>query len=306
MNPKIILAIAAVVAALAIGFLKFRQEEPAAATAAVVTTSPAAGKIAAPASSIPADAPAPPAKKPRVPEKDEALVAEYGDSRTSLSKQVAGNLVGLLDDIVFMGEMSVSGKLGNAMGGGGNLRGAVGPVLDELKLDDEQREKANQLNREFQTRVLAKTKTVIGKLKDDPTPLMKLMLASDAAAQGKITPEEFKTVQEDASGELGGIVNPMDRRNFGREKPLDDPEFSADFREILTPDQVAVLEDSAAKASEKAPEKDPSITAMPPMELEKLDQAVTSGKTITSGLKQMMEGIGSLQDLGPLPGVTGD
>ena len=36
------------------------------------------------------------------------------------------------------------------------------------------------------------------------------------------------------------------------------------------------------------------------MDLEKLDETVVSAKKLTGGLKQMMEGMGGLQNLGPL------
>jgi len=42
------------------------------------------------------------------------------------------------------------------------------------------------------------------------------------------------------------------------------------------------------------------ISAIPAMELEKLDDAVVSARKMTSGLRQMMEGMGGLRDLQPL------
>jgi Spy/CpxP family protein refolding chaperone len=306
MKSKQLLALVVVLAAVAIAIYKFRQSDPA-----PITDSGARSRNGAPArtgagsvGTTGTDAP-PPAKKIREAGANEALVAEYGESRTNLSKQVAGNLVGLLEDAVAMGEMATKGGKGNPFGGGRRGLGGMGPVIGQLNLDEQQIEKATKLQEDFQKRQIAQTKASVERLKTNPAPLMKLMLAGDATASGKMTPEAYKDVQTSTASELQNIVNPMDRRNFGQGKPMEDPEFTAELRQILTPEQQATLQ--ANLDAKPAPADDVNsgnITTIPPMELEKLDKAVTSGKTITSGLKQMMEGMGNLQDLGALPGLT--
>lgn len=305
MKSKQLLALVVVLAAVAIAIYKFRQTDPA-----PVADSGIRARSGAPARSGSGsigtsgiDAP-PPAKKVREAGENEALVAEYGESRTNLSKQVAGNLVGLLEDAVAMGEMATKGGGRNPFGGGRRGLGGMGPVIGQLNLDEQQIEKATKLQEDFQKRQVAQTKASVERLKTNPAPLMKLMLAGDATASGKMTAEAYASIQSATASDLQNIVNPMDRRNFGQGKPLEDEMFTAEFREILTPDQQATLQ--ANLDSKPAPsEVDTSnITTIPPMELEKLDKAVASGKTITSGLKQMMEGMGNLQDLGSLPGLT--
>ncbi len=222
-----------------------------------------------------------------------------------MSKHVTTNVVALLDDIVAMGEMAASGEMGNAFGGRrAGLRGAMGPVLDQLNLDESQREKAQELHRQFQQRELARTKQNINKVRSNPVPLMKLILASDAAAEGKITTEEFKQVQTDSAGELSDILNPLDQKNFGRSKPLADEKFTEELRNILTDEQVATLDASLEPADSAATAPPANMLAnIEPMSLDKMDKAVSSGKNITSGMKKVMEGMGALQELGPLPGV---
>ena len=68
---------------------------------------------------------------------------------------------------------------------------------------------------------------------------------------------------------------------------------------ILDPDQSATFASAAAEEQSKTAE-DRSINNLPSMELEKMDQTVTSAKKMATGLKSMMEGMGGLQDLGPI------
>ena len=91
-----------------------------------------------------------------------------------------------------------------------------------------------------------------------------------------------------------------------------DDAFREDFEALLDEDQLASYnatqaENEAAAAAEGAAEAAPeatgsNITELPTMELEALDQAVGSARQIAGGLKQMMQGMGGLQQLQPQGG----
>jgi|688.fasta_scaffold70926_3 RNA polymerase sigma factor (sigma-70 family) len=239
--------------------------------------------------------------RPRDPAENPEFVSKYGEARTNLSKFVAGNIVGLLEDAVSMAEMASTGQLGGFGGGRMGIRAGLGGLYNELQLNEEQETRAAELYKEFQAREIERSKASIAKLKEDPTALMQLMLASDAFKRGEITEDEYKELQTKSGTDLEGVMNPLDRNNFRGGQPLGDDAFVDGFKGILDPTQAGALQ---AKLDEQATADDGSdpgnITNLPAMELEQLDKAVTSGKTITSGLKQMMEGIGGLQELGPL------
>ncbi len=134
---------------------------------------------------------------------------------------------------------------------------------------------------------------------------MQLMLASDAFSRGEITEDQYKELQTSSGEDLKGVLNPLDRENFRGGQPLKDEAFRSSFQALLDPTQSEKLQTSldeqAAKAAEPGAPADPgNITNLPAMELEKLDETVVSAKKLTGGLKQMMEGMGGLQDLGPL------
>jgi hypothetical protein len=244
--------------------------------------------------------------RPRDPAENPDLVASYGEARTNLSKHVAGNVISLLEDAVEMGEMASSGKIGNAFGGPrAGVRMGLGRIGNELELSEEQQDKAAELYADYQKRELERSKETIDRMKKDPTALMKLMLASDAFSRGEITEEQYKELQTASGEELKGVLNPLDEKNFRGGQPLKDEAFRSSFQALLEPGQSeklqASLDEQAAKASEPGAQADPgNITNLPAMELEKLDETVVSAKKLTGGLKQMMEGMGGLQDLGPL------
>ena len=238
------------------------------------------------------------------------LIQRYGEARTSLSKHVSSNLLGIMEDAVQMGEMMTSGQ-GGAFGGG--LAMALGRLNGELQLTPEQREKASALFKEYQERQNADSKAAMERLKSDPTSLMKLMLASDASARGDMSEEEYRAVQAEAGKELNGIINPLDRRNFGGGSPLRDDAFVGGLRGILDPTQAEAL-DAAMARRQAENTADPNnvpgvqegnIAGLPKMELERLDSSIESARKVTTGIKSMMDGMGGLRDLIPPPAQEG-
>ena len=233
------------------------------------------------------------------------LATQYGESRTNLSKHVTENVVSLLEDTIEMGEMATSGQFAGAFGGqDGALRMGLGRLGNDLKLTDEQREKARAMFGEFQKRQLAQSKEAVERLKKDPTALMQLMLASDARARGEIDDAEYKRLQTGAGEDLGGVLSPLDERNFRGGRPLRDEAFVSEFKAILDPEQQQTLQASLdQQATGNTGENaipDGNIANLPSMELEKLDTTIQSVKKLTTGFKSLMEGFGGLQDLGPL------
>lgn len=241
--------------------------------------------------------------KPRDPAENPEFVSKYGESRTNLSKQVATNVIGLLEDAVGMGELASTGGLSKAFGGGrGGLQMGLGRLGRDLKLTEEQQEKAAALYTDYQKRQLENLKGSVENLKKDPTALMQTLLASDAFSRGKITEDEYKQSQTSAAENLKGVINPLDRKNFTGGNPRKDETFNREFQTLLDPTQAETYQ-AAIAADQANPEEKSNagdISNLPAMELEKLDGTVIAAKKMTSGLKQMMEGMGGLQDLGPL------
>lgn len=280
------------------------RNKDGASSATTGTTPAAASSRPSPGASLsPVDEAAEKSKvrKEREKSRDAEFVSQYGESRTNLSRKIVGDVVGLLEDAVAMGEMATSGKAAGAFGGPGQgLRRGLGGTYDKLALTDEQKDKANAVYTEFQKRQLEKTKGTIEDLKKSPESLMRLFLTGDAYKRGDMTETDFRQYQKDNAGELEKVINPLDRKNFQGGQPLRDPAFQTEMAGILDPTQAETFQAAVAEDTSKAATKDTDISNLPVMPLEKLDESITSAHKMTSGIKQMMEGMGGLQELGPL------
>lgn len=228
------------------------------------------------------------------------LIKRYGESRTNLSKYVANNLIGLMDDAVQMAELMQSGALGKEFGGG--LAVALGGLENDLKLTDAQKDQTKALLAERDKRRMDTAKATINQLKQDPTALMKLMLASDAVSRGDMQHDEYKRLQAESAEALKEVANPLDGGKMAATSPMHDAEFLTKFKTILDPSQNEALQASidrtsgAPEASVSAPE---GIANLPEMNLEKIDASVESARKITTGLKSMLDGFGGLKKLTP-------
>ena len=119
-------------------------------------------------------------------------------------------------------------------------------------------------------------------------------------------------VQGSVGESLADVINPLDRKNFRGGRPMEDETFRTEFEAILDDDQKASLaakseaDEAASEGAADGP-ADTSITSLPTMGLETLDEAVGSAKKMTSGFRSMMEGMGTLRQLQPqIDGDSGD
>jgi hypothetical protein len=243
------------------------------------------------------------------------LIAEYGEARTKLSRQIAGNVVILLDEVMALGELATTG--GFARGEG---LGALGGLEGRLALNDEQRAKAEELLADFQKRQMEKSKAALENLRRDPESLMRIMLASDAYSRGEITEDQYKSLRASSQAELAGLINPLAEQSFqsGRTladrsfrqgtlsvqgaviandaTPLADETFRQGMLQVLDPQQAETF-NSAADKLPKSPAGDPgNIANIQAMELEMLDKTITSSQTLTRGIQQMLEGLRGLNE----------
>ncbi len=293
-----IAAIILVIGAVAIALRKPDSTPGESATRPERTATPAAGS---PTTGLQPVEPTSDTKLAREKEERAAreaeLVSEYGEARTNLSRHVTGNVIEIFDDVLEMGEMMIGFTADEGS------RFAADAALNRLdiELTDEQGDKALELYGEFQRRELEKTRDAVDKLRDEPTLLMSLMLASDAHSRGELGEDEYRTIQEANAAGLEGVINPLDRRNFrGNQDPLRDDAFVAEFSALLDEDQAATFESKLEERGDDPPREPSSIADMPVMDLENLDKAVGSAKQMTSGFKQMMEGMGNFRQLQPL------
>lgn len=229
--------------------------------------------------------------------RNEELVEQYGESRTNVARHVSENVVGILDDVIEMGEAMVNGKTN--WGGGEWMVRSVSRRAG-IELSDEQTEQVTELYNDYRKRELQKTKDAVEQLRSDPTTLMSMVLAGDARSRGDLSEADYAELQTANAEALGDIVNPLDRNNFRGGNPMADDSFRSSLEGILDADQLETYQTKMAENEAQTEERQMTdITQMPVMDLESLDQAVGSAKQMTTGFKQMMEGMGNLQNLQP-------
>lgn len=220
------------------------------------------------------------------------LIAEYGESRTKLSKQVLGQVIGLLEEFVKSGEIASSRPGGNRE----NTERQLGSVVRHLVLNEQQKEQVTALYGNYLNRQLQRSRSTISRLKKDPTALMKLMLVGDSLARGEITKDEYTELQAVVGEDLAGIRNPLTSSNFDGSWPLKDDVFRQEMTKILDETQTEKLASLLAKqdARRSAHVDTSSISQLPAMDLSRLDAVVTSNREIASGLNEWTEGLRGL------------
>ena len=242
--------------------------------------------------------------RPKPVDRQSELIAKYGESRTKLATQVSDNVIGLMEDMTAIRELAVNSGAGGPFGARAGVGMALGQLGNSLNLSEEQRSQVAEIHSRFQKRQLEESKATLERLKKDSTSLTSLMLASDAGARGDLTDEEYAEIQAASAKELTGVINPLDQRNLRGDRPLRDETFVNELKSVLDPTQTQTLEDSLAQQQSETPQSvtgNPNeIANIPKMELEKVDGTIQSVKKMSAGFKAIMEGMGGLQNLGPL------
>lgn len=230
---------------------------------------------------------------------DAELVEQYGDARTKLARNVSENVVGLLDDVVSMGETMLKGAHPDWNRSQWQVRRLLRGT--EIELNEDQQQQVESLLADFRERELQNTKDSVDSLRNDPVPLMRMLLAGDARSRDELSEDDYAALQQANADALGDIINPLDRSNFRGGQPSDDEAFMAGFEAILDDEQADAFRAAQTTEEEQPENNDRSgrsdITQMPVMSLEDADEAIRSTRQMTGGFKQVIEGMGNL---GPL------
>lgn len=238
------------------------------------------------------------------------LAAKYGGSRTNLAKKVATDLADVLDQSLELADM------GARMGGSTSAADAASKAMmrglaRRLNLTEDQQAQAGELVRGAVEKRLAAVKDLASSMHGDPGAMMEMFLAGDATARNEMTREEYDEVTGETRQmleDVGGFVLGRTPDRLGA--PLvGDQQFNQQLADILTAEQQQQLSAyTAEQAAEQAARQEnraerPGLPlqdgSIPAMELEQLDQAVTSAKQMAGGMHQVLEGLQNLQQNQP-------
>ncbi|MFD0893458.1 hypothetical protein KBB96_18685 [Luteolibacter ambystomatis] len=225
------------------------------------------------------------------------LAAKYGESRTNLSRHTIDGFLGLLDEVLVLAESA--DDLGTLAGKKPGDDPDLGDLPEKLKLTAEQKAAAAKLVAESQKRQVEELRKLSSDLRKEPKPLVELALVADAAARKQITQEEYqakvKEVDAALKSSLGRPSLKLQAGNGGdQDALLRDPTARAGFEKLLDPTQSEAFQEMVAAQPQGENPEESIADTFKPMELEKLDQTLTSTKSMMEGVRKMMEGMKTL------------
>ena len=238
---------------------------------------------------------------PRESRPDSHLVERFGEARTGLSKKITNDLAGVFEEAMKIGDMAAKMNGARDMEQSATSQ-TVARLARELGLSDDQRERATPIIAAEVRRRFDAVRELTSDMKSNPEPIMELFLYGDALAREDITDDEYqhatagtRVMLEDAT------ANIMGRRPQSPIPFAGDEEFLGEIAVILTPEQrseFTTMIDTPPESprSGRGPGNLPFQDGVPVMEIERLDQTVTSARSMTSGLQQMLQGLDGLQN----------
>jgi hypothetical protein len=223
------------------------------------------------------------------------LVAEYGESRVNLSRQITTKLLEIGNDLVEIGGLGGITKLtseDDEAESGSEVATKLGTISESLNLTTDQTSKAATLIAEASQRRLDAAKGMLKKASINPTGMITQLLISDAAARGEIDEIEFKQLRAETKDSANSIIDSLDLVEDDEKNPLEDEVFVKNFRTLLDSRQQTVIDNelkNLAAASREDPEVDKS-NFKEQMRLEEMDTVISSIKMMVSGVKILSQG----------------
>lgn len=228
--------------------------------------------------------------KPRDLSENPELVSKYGESRTNLCKHVTADFISVMEDGTTICEMMISTLSKQPERQVSALQGALKSLGNDLKLTDNQKEKAGALYIDFLKRELEKSKTSLEDLKKDPTPMMKKLLADDAFSREKISVDEYKQVQSTVEMELDGMKNTLGLIKVSEVELMKDATFSRGLQALLDPVQTKIYQvANEQKKLEEQTRTEDGVEVIDTINLEEFGNGMTEAKQMFTGLKQKAE-----------------
>jgi len=290
MKKKATLAAAALLltGAITAVYLKER-EKPAAAHRVNITTRDPAGRQAAGEAEDSRSA----AGRKRQPVENPDLVAKYGENRTSLSRKITRDLIGILERGLKDDENHLATFKNDH--DHDSWRSRIRRVMfydmqSEIDFSDAQLKEIQTIFLDHFTNSQARDKESLECLRKDPSLMMEYLLVSDATARSVGDPAEFAAMQKRIDDSLAG----MDRLLWDMgivtvfPGPLADPGFVSAFRGILEPNQLQAF-DTYLEMKRGTFQRPPKA-----VELDQMNLAVNSiQKTLNAGdkMNEMIHGL---------------
>lgn len=223
------------------------------------------------------------------------LEEKYGRERTLLSQSVTEQAI----QISAHTQMILGEWLLPAMEQHKNMpqTAKLDPSLD---LSDDQRRKLGTLSAALMRRQLASGRETLERIRNNPLPVMEVLLMGDACARGEIAPEDYESRRNALASDLVVLENPVELGEkkiiqFGSQSPFDDEIYMNGLRELLSPSQLETfIRASTERLSERADaavarQKFLNFSTMPPVELTRLSKQAVGSLAVLEGSQEDLE-----------------
>jgi RNA polymerase sigma factor (sigma-70 family) len=221
-------------------------------------------------------------------EENRRMVEKYGEDRTRLSRSVIERTIEVAT--------YVDSLLGHFL----SITEQAGTMPETMKLDRslnltaDQRRKLSALSIDFVRRKMPAKREALERIRNNPLPVMEMLLAGDACTRGESTLEKYEDLRNAAGLDLKVLENPIDidrpTLQFEEELPFDDETFMNGLRECLNAAQLETfihsIKDGLSARIEAAEKrrKFANFSTMPPIGLTQLDKQVEGTLKILEGL----------------------
>lgn len=235
------------------------------------------------------------------------LAEKYGPEKTALSSRITSNLTSVIKDGMELANMAATNSGASSLAEAAS-RNLVRGGATRLGLTEEQQRQATVILEPVIGKRVQAVTDLMQTMGSEPEPVMELMLAGDALARNQITQAEYDRVTASTRAMLQQVGDFVTGRagGAGGSQVLLDPEVTAQLSAILTPEQQAKLVDMVAATAEKAQTRmarPGTITGnsfqpgqLPVMELDRLDQTVSSFRQMTEAGRMMLEAMKGLRE----------
>jgi hypothetical protein len=308
MNNRILTLIGGIAAG---GALVYLLTKPAAAPEAAANSAPTA--VASSSAVTPADQKAKPAEGPAAKPKAAPtsawakLSAKFGEDKTKLSKKISSDLGDVIDEGMELAN-AMAKNTGAASPAEAASKEALKNLVPQLGLDETQQQKAGDLIQGAVKDRMDAVTQLASAMRAEPEQMMEMFLAGDALSRGEITQGEYDQMTQPTRTMLeniGGFV--MGRPGAGPgSQLLGDEAFTKELNGILTPDQQVKLTEISSQWTEQAQTRGGARGGIPfqsgqipVMDLEKLDQTVTSVKKMAGAARIMIDAMQGLKQANP-------
>lgn len=294
------------------GTLVYFLTKPAAAPEAAANSAPtavASSSAAAPGEQKAKPAEGPVAKPTAAPTSAWAkLSAKFGEEKTKLSKKISSDLGDVIDEGMELAN-AMAKNTGAATPAEAASKEALKNLSPQLGLDETQQQKAGALIQGAVKERMDAVTQLASAMRAEPEQMMEMFLAGDALSRGEITQGEYDQMTQPTRTMLeniGGFV--MGRPGSGPgNQLLGDEAFTKELNGILTPDQQVKLTEISTQWTEQAQTRRGGTRGgipfqngqIPVMDLEKLDQSVTSVKKMAGAARIMIDAMQGLKQANP-------